>query len=342
MTNATFAEFDWLWSHPTNLFDISWDAVMGDRAQFDAWAGPFRAMMATKVAAVGIGPGSPIELIWTVAKAGYSLKAYAVPFPSGPRINLFVAVPDVVAPDKPLIVGLSGHEVPVGEAPNPIFNAGGWGEKWAQAGHVVYAPANMFYPQLYVFSNGAAGTHDWHAVNVRMQQRLWERVAPILPTYTDRWITGLSAGCETGAWWSAIEPALFEGAIFAGHTVDLDWLRENHRMKSSLPWAVGGRYPSSWSISGVLSFTSLFALLSPDPLMMQLGREDSFFPRLNRPPANASFPGFPRPAITDDVLGQHFSLKQIWETAGGVYDLYLHDGGHEYRFDAALTFVESN
>lgn len=339
MANATFAQFSWLWSHPAVLNDISFDAVMGDRTQFDAWAGPFRAMMAAKVAAVGIGPAGGNIIGPTQVKPTYQLRAYGVQFPSGPTINVFVAVPDVIDPDKPLIVALSGHEVPVGEAPNPIFDPGGWGDKWASAGYIVYAPANAFYSQLGIFSNGTAGWNDYHAVWVRMQQRLWEYLTThsLIPeTYSGRVITGLSAGCETGAWWSAIEPELFDIAVFAGHMIDLDWLRESQRALGNPPTV------RSWSINGVLSFTSLFALVSPDPLMMQLGRTDNFFPRLTRIPATTSSPGEPRPPITDDVLALHFSLKQIWETAGSAYQLDLHNGGHEYDFPAALSFIQAH
>lgn len=340
---VTFYNFDWRWPHPATVYDISWDAVMGTRQQFEDWATPFRAMMAKKVAVVGIGAASPIVTGPVVDKGTYLLKAYAVPFPKGPTFNLFVAVPKSIDQAKPLIVGLSGHEAQIGEAPNVIFANGGWGDKWAKAGYAVYAPANMFYYQLGVFSDGRLGVYnDYHAVNVRAQQRLWERVSPILPAYTGRVITGLSAGCETGAWWSAIEPDMFDIATFSGHMVDLDWLRENYRLRSPLPFAIGGEYPKSWSINGILSFTSLFALLSPKPLQMQLGRLDGFFPRLNKAPANAAFPGEPRPPIVDDVMALHASLKQIWQTAGGVYELDIHEGGHEVDFTAAKAFVEAN
>lgn len=309
------------------------EAVVGTQAQYDAWAVDFKAFLQAKVDAVSISTPSPAIVGTPVAKTGYTLKRIDFPFPSGPTIQTLLAVPDTVDPNKPLIVAISGHEVPVGVAPDTIFQPGGWGDKWAQAGYVVYAPSNCWYSQLGVFSNGVVGTNDYVAVWIKMHTRLWTAVQGYLPSYTGKIATGLSTGALTAAWWAAIDPSFTQG-VYAGHHVTLEFLRENYRISGN---------PNSWDIKGALSFTGLFALTSPRPMMIQEGQLDSFYPDLVADPAQQPyFPGLPRPPSMDEFVGVSLMYEKIWARAGADYQMYIHSGGHVYDFDAAKAFVEAH
>lgn len=331
---VTFADFNpWLWPHAGPFHDISREAIVGTQSQYDTWATSFKATLQGKVDAVSISaPSSPV-LGSVITKTGYTLQRIDFPFPSGPTIQTLVAVPDTVDPDKPLIVALSGHEAPVGLAPDAIFATGGWGEKWAQAGYIVYAPSNCWYSQLGVFSDGTVGTHDYQAVWVKMHTRLMAAVSGYLPTHNGKVVTGLSSGALTAAWWSAIDSS-FTSGVYAAHHVSLDFLRENYRVSGT---------PNSWDIKGLLSYTGLFALTSPRPMQIQIGQQDGFFPDLVADAAvQPYYPGLPRPPSMDEFMGTHLIYEKIWLRAGAPYELHIHSGGHVYDFDAARDFVEAH
>ncbi|MGZ2484260.1 hypothetical protein ACVITL_002783 [Rhizobium pisi] len=330
---VSFSDFSpWLWGHSPPFKDISIEAVTGTQAQYDQWAVGFRAILQAKVDAVPISLSSPAAIGTPSIRSGYSLKRIDVPFPSGPTIQTLLAIPDVIDADKPLIVGISGHEVALGVAPEAIFQPGGWGEKWAQAGYVVYAPSNCWYSQLGVFSNGVVACHDYHAAWVKMHTRLWARIQPLLPSFSGRVATGLSSGSLTAAWWAALDDG-FDLVCLAAHHVTLDFLRENYRIAGT---------PNSWDIKSLLSYTGLFSLLSPRPFQTQIGQLDAFYPDLMADVAQQPYyPGLPRPPSTDEFLGMAMIYERIWARSDGRFDLHVHSGGHVYDFDAARAFVEA-
>lgn len=93
------------------------------------------------------------------------------------------------------------------------------------------------------------------------------------------------------------------------------------------------------------TYTSVYALLAPRPLMVQMGRKDALW--LGHGPAEASswFSGMKRGATVDETLGAAYVLERLWRTQGAPFELVVHPGEHETvdvaRVDAFLRKVAS-
>lgn len=327
-TGATFSQFTWLWPHAQQNLDMPVEAML-DAQALSAWRLSFAATMRGRVDAVPMSAPDAAVMGEVQQRSGYTMRRIDHPFPSGPTIQTLLAVPDTADPAKPVIVAIHGHEIsPWETAPYALFN-GDWAEKWAQAGYVVWAPSHLWYQAL----SPLYQTHDYHAVWVKMLERLFDATRPYIPAHTGYLATGHSAGGMSAVLLMAVRPE-FRAGVFSGSFIPLDFLRENYRISG---------HPNNWEIRGILSYVPIYALAAPRPVQWQLGKQDPFFPRSKPDPASGCcYPGMPRPVDVTQTFGELFVAQRLWSLLGGPEPaLLLHDGGHVYDFPGALSFVES-
>lgn len=329
---ASFSDFSpWLWQYTTPSYDLTYDAVVEGGATFDTWRSGFKLEYKGMIENNAMSLPSPAIVGAPQQRTGYTLKEIGFPFPSAPTFGTLLAVPDVIDPNKPVIIAIHGHELPErGTTPWNMFNAGYWPEKWAQAGYVVFAPSHLWYSQLAYYQN-LGNSH--HTTWVMMLSRLLDAVQPFLPAHDGMVATGLSSGAVSASFLMAYRDDISKG-VFAGSLIGLTFLRENYRIAGQ---------PNNWDMKHLFDYTPIYALMSPKPVQWQIGRADTFFPRTAPvAPVSSYFPGLPRPVSTQDFLGEWLLIKRLWEIKGGTPDLYVHGAGHIFDFDAAKTFVESH
>jgi hypothetical protein len=142
-------------------------------------------------------------------------------------------------------------------------------------------------------------------------------------------VVGLSAGGLTAYALMAYRSDIHAG-VFAGALQPLDFLRQEYRVKD---------HPNCWDIPGILSYTTIQALIAPRPIQFQMGKKDPFWPSGNPLSKSPGFDGTSRGVMSDEFGGHLLILDRIWRMLGGEVLRYLHEGGHEVDVVAAIRFL---
>ena len=326
----TLEDYNWLWRYAPEIHDLTPEAVLGSRADFLVWRERFATVIADQIDKVPIGVFQKPTVEKTEKRDGYTLRTLRFSTADGRSFGALLAVPNKVDPTRPAVIALHGHEVrPWGGIPIKLFDDHWWPERWVKAGFVVLAPSHLWYKKL----KDIYPKHDYHIVWTRIVDQIVDRALAVMPKFDCLVASGLSSGGLTAAVLMAIREDVCVG-VFAGSFQSLDYLRENYRIV---------QHPNQWDVRTLMSYAPLYALIAPRPVQWQLGRKDTFYPNVRpAPPKSTFFPGTPRGVMTTEVVGQFLMLREIWAKFAAEARLYLHEGGHEYDFDAALRFVEAH
>jgi len=261
--------------------------------------------------------------------------------PLGRALHGFVTTPagDAPAGGWPALIVLNGHDGSALATLDPDDPMYWYGDAWARRGYVVLALDVGHRPladrqALYRnYVNGDSpddgnGTHpaiaaagldsDW----VEDGERAWdvERAVDYLLTLANIdgsriAVTGLSLGGEIASVAGALDARL-AAVIPAGFVPDLT-VMAGHGNHPCWRWLAGD--PLDW-----LSVSDLHALIAPRPLVVETGAAD------------VEFSAF-RPPFVDGKEVVRRS-RAAYADAPSQLALYLHDGGHEYRFgDVTVT-----
>jgi dienelactone hydrolase len=237
----------------------------------------------------------------------------------------------------PAIVVLNGHDGSARGTLDPSDPLYWYGDAWARRGYVVIAldighrPLADRSALYHDYAAGDApddgnGTHpairaeaidsDW----VEDGERAWDvaRAIDYLATLDDvdtarLAVSGLSMGGEVATFAAALDPRV-AAVVPAGFVPDLTVmaLNGNH---PCWRWLFGD--PLDW-----ISVSDLHALVAPRPLVVETGLADATFSRLAPP----------------FVDGKEVARRSraAFADAPDAFALYLHPGGHEYRFGDVL------
>jgi hypothetical protein len=332
MTEQRFSGFDWLWSYNDEIIGITPDAVLGSKQEFNLWRNSFAKTFYAYFDSVFIPDPEKIEQRRIETNKNYHLTEITFSFPddfiSGGTIGALLAIPNTIDKNKPVIIAISGHEIsPWGKPPLKLFSDSLWGEKFVEAGYVVFAPAHVFYDELSHFWPA----HDYHVVWTKIEEKLLRAITPYLPQHKGLAVVGLSSGATTSAILMARNTDIHVG-VFAGILRPLDYLRENYRIKG---------HPNQWDMRMLYSYVPMYSLIAPRPVQWQIGEKDSWFPRTSpHPPRGSYFPGTPRGVSTTEMAGEFLVMQKIWSKFDSDVELYIHAGGHMVSFEAAEEFVK--
>src|SRR5690606_11266833 len=136
---------------------------------------------------------------------------------------------------------------------------------------------------------------------------LLDAAMPLFPAHDGLAVVGLSSGGMTASFLMAARRDI-EAGVFAGTLSALDFFRENYRIRD---------HPDQWDVPWLNSYTTIYALIAPRPAQWQLGKADSFWPKvIPQTPGTERNPGFPRNPTADEVWGQWLVMERIWAHYG--------------------------
>jgi hypothetical protein len=340
--------YDWTYDN-ANIIDPPLDALLGTAADLQAWISTNRSGLLGGFDSVPVPPiQSVFDGNWQHMAGGYDLLQVIAQYPAGsvnmtgvptvvdrsgktiPAIGAFVGRPAVVDPSKPLIIALHGHEAPHrGEPPVRLWLDHWWPEELCKAGYVVITPSHLPYahfPNLYT-------SWDYAIVWTRFA---WDIVNACLgtpagfPEHTGLVACGLSSGGIGASFMTAWRPEISRG-VFAGSLLSLEFARQNYRIAG---------LPNSWDMRKVYSYLPYYLYFANRHVQFQLGRVDSFFPDHTAWVSDgASFLGTDRDMMSSEIMGEYLPTRDAAQKLGGKADLLIHDGGHIFKSDAALSFL---
>ena len=156
-TELKSGEFSWLWKYDSPIYDLSVNALLGSRSDFEKWRNKNKPILFEYFNKVSFPKPNNVYITVNQVHDTYTLSKIEFEIPSGFIKNNIIegllAAPQseskTIPTCKPIIIAISGHEIsPWGRAPYKIFEPGGWGRKFVESGFTVYAPANVFYQEL--------------------------------------------------------------------------------------------------------------------------------------------------------------------------------------------------
>jgi hypothetical protein len=335
--------YDWEYDN-ANIIDPPLEAMLGTANELQSWLTATRASLINPFLNAPVP--SPIAVhdgLWQNQQGANGTPSYQHLHIIGDYaqgsllynqwVGCYIAKPQVVDPTKPLVICLHGHEVNHrGEPPHKLFTEHWWPEQIVQAGYCVLAPSHLLYNQL----SSLYSAWDYHAVWVKF---IWDiiQAAPSapsgnIPQYTGMVVAGLSAGGLSGSMLMAWRPEISRG-IFAGSLLPMEFLRQNYRVPG---------HPDEWNLRNLYSYLPYYLYCADRRVQWQLGQGDSFYPdHTALAPINPWFPGTDRDVMTTEVLGDYLPVRDAANKLGGVADLLIHSGGHEFRVTEALSFLSA-
>lgn len=325
--------------------EVPLDSI-GNQVLFEQWKARFEPLFRQRIANATPGAIASIAITNTEHRAGYTL--YTISTTHVPNYNMggftdggLLAIPDSVDPAKRMVIAIHGHEESTwGAFPTVLFDAGKWGLAMVNAGHIVWAPVSMSHAQFsdYTYSEGGVGNGKG---DVYGYIPIWtgqisvgiDALPQVMPNlqHGGYAVMGVSAGALVGYTLMAYRPDI-EVGVFAGGQQPLDFYRREYAAMV---------HERCWDFPGITSFTQVKALIAPRPVQFQLGRQDPWWPdQIPFPPQPTWFPGTSRDILVDEIAGQMFLLKAIWQTeGGGTVEQYLHSEGHIMVPSAGSEFI---
>ncbi|WP_316200635.1 MULTISPECIES: hypothetical protein [unclassified Bradyrhizobium] len=313
------------WDYKDARFDLSASAILGDRAAFESWRNePLNYIKEQFEGAVNVAP----ELVGVhdpIKKAGFAIEQIDLLFPhvaqdgADLRYTVAVARPDNPNPDLPTIVAINGHGEVGGEgsgqAPTTLFDDNGHGAYLARGGFTVVAFPNTIHAPFADLSRRV----DYSIIWARLADLALTRIKPLLNSNPDYIGLGNAAGGLTSLVLAIVRPDIkamaANGAFFS-----LEHTRREYRIFT---------HPFCHDFRAFFSYSALYALLAPKPLLIEEGRRDGLWLGYGASHPESWFSGTKRGAISDETIGAYLELKQIWMKFGSLIELDIHDKGHE-------------
>lgn len=116
--------------------------------------------------------------------------------------------------------------------------------------------------------------------------------------------------------------------ITNGAFFPLELTRRDYRIKG---------HPFCHDFRRFYTYTTIYSLLFPRPLMIQVGVHDGLWLGNGSVPPSSWFSGLKRGATVDETLGARMILETLWQKGGGLFDFNEHSQGHE---DLQPTLVD--
>jgi hypothetical protein len=313
------------WDYSAFRFDLTEAAVLGSARDVREWQEAPRQHFREQAAAVGGGPARLVSSTVTT-KGGVTRKEAVVKFPgvtdSGQDLDYHVVI---LAPEKPAgspqwpVVTLDGHGDVNGEgsgrAPKRMFAPGGFALGLVEQGYTVIGiPTAVHKP----FEQMAARI-DYTVIWAKLARDALEILRSQLPGSGRYHLAGNAIGGLTALSLAIIDDgalALFvNGAFFP-----LELTRREYRVKD---------HPLCHDYRAFNTYTAVYALLAPRPLMITMGRQDALWLGHRSAPASDWFSGMKRGATVDETLGSFLVLDRIWRKFHAPIRLDVHQGQHE-------------
>jgi hypothetical protein len=321
---ACAAAFDWDYSD--FRFDLTEQAVFGSSRDVKEWQKAPRESFVAQAARVG---GAPARLVSSTESTNGKTRRtdVVIRFPAitDDRADLEYHVV-ILAPSGPgkapprwPIVALDGHGDVNGEghgqAPLRMFAPGGFADRLVDRGFTVVGIPTAVHKPFARLSE----TVDYTVIWAELAHRSLALVRPQLPGGGAYYVAGNAIGGLTALSLALIDDnarALYvNGAFFP-----LELTRREYRIKD---------HPQCHNFRAFNTYTAVYALLAPRPLMITVGRQDGLWLGNGAAPPSSWFSGLKRGATVDETLGAFLLLERIWKKFDAPLKLEVHPGGHE-------------
>lgn len=330
-TTRAAPAFDW--DYKDVQFDLTEEAILGTKDDFLTWRErPLRYIRDKFEVAV---PADPLLVHVGSAedRGGYSLTPVELTFPDlekdGGDLHYVVAIAKpTVTNGLPTIIAINGHGEVGGEGhgqmPEKLFQQGSHGDALARRGFTIAAFPNTIHAPL---AHLYAGT-DYSIIWARLADKALTAIRSELPADRPFIVVGNAAGGLTGLVLTIargdIEALTTNGSFFS-----LEHTRREYRIYT---------HPFCHDFRAFFSYSAVYALIAPKPLLIQEGRSDALWLQGGPAPSSSWFSGMKRGAISDETVGAFLELQQVWSKFGAQAELDNHPNGHE---DVDASAVEA-
>lgn len=320
------------WDYSAFKFDLTQKALRGGQDDFKAWAkapiASFRndaALLAQSVTVQLIESRQEKRADATLTFLTYRFDGAT---DSGALFYTAVLAIPVQRNTVPMpVVVFDGHGDCGGEctgsAPRRMFTQDGFATQMLARGYTIAAfPTAIHKP----FEKKAAKV-DYPTIWAGLAKqildgnRLW-------PQRTRKYIAmGSAIGGLTALSLSLIDSNVV-GTVTNGAFFPLELTRREYRIKD---------HPFCHDYRAFNTYTSVYALLVPRPLLIQVGKDDALW--LDHGPVAPSswFSGLKRGATVDETIGASLVLEKVYAKFSAPYMQAVHAGGHE---DVDVTGVD--
>jgi len=318
--------------------EVPLEAILGDRAEFDAWAGKFRKEYSSWIDDIQQFQPSGSRIVTRTQSPYGVLHTIAFDYQKSSPLHGKVsggilAIPKHIDATKPLVVAIHGHEHGQWEMyPDGLMVEGQWPLEFLKNGYVVWVPVSMRHSGITSLATMQGYLPIWtKEISQGIDQIVTSKTVQV--PHKGIAAVGVSSGGSIAFLLMAYRSDIQVG-VFAGAQLPLVFLRQEYRIKN---------HPDCWDIPKLASYTPIQALIAPRPVQFQLGKEDPGYPN-GEPFARQGdwFAGTSRDVLTDEIGGQMLILKSLWKMKGGEVSQHLHAGGHQMDIKAALKFVSSH
>lgn len=329
---ATAFEYD----YSKVKYDLTEKAVLGSKSDFEQWRQEPLSYIRDKFQNVALPDPEIVSRGAPTRKDGYTLTPVELIFRKATNTgeNLqYVAViarPDVPKP-LPVLIAINGHSDVGGEghgqAPATVFIDGAYGDYLARHGFTVIALPNTIHRE---FAKTARDT-DYSIIWARLADKAFAKLKSEFPAETKYVSIGNAAGGLTSLVLAIMRPDI-EALVTNGALFSLEHTRREYRIYG---------HPFCHDFAAFFSYSPVYALMAPKPLMIQVGQKDGLW--LGHGPAKplSWFSGTKRGAISDETVGAYLQIREVWSKYSTPIALHVQSGGHE-DFDgaAAEAFIE--
>jgi len=326
------------WDYSSFKYDLSQKAINGSRKDIANWAvAPTKSIKDDVARAV---KGATFKKVETKEEkrpdAKLTFITYQLDGATDSGQLLYTAV--VATPTRhnavsvPVVVfdghGDCGGEC-TGTAPKRIFTKDGFATKLLAKGYTVIA----FPTAIHKPFEKKAESIDYPNIWAGLAKQILDK-EHIFPQKGKKYIAmGSAIGGLTALSLSIADPNVV-GTITNGAFFPLELTRREYRIKN---------HPFCHDYRAFNTYTSVYALLAPRPLMIEVGKDDALWLDHGAVPASDWFSGLKRGATVDETIGASLVLEKIWGKFHVPYTLDVHQGGHE-DVDVALAdkFLKKN
>lgn len=313
------------WDYSPYRWDLTQGAVVGSERQFHQWAAePTNYFLTQANVVVGssnvtltktvkreTNAGNLSELVFKfrgVADGGADLD-YSVVILTPNKRNTF----------KLPVVTFDGHGDCGGEcsgkAPQRMFTQNGFAYRLAKLGYVVIGfPTAIHGP----FVNKSKEV-DYPVIWASLARKVLASQKGLDLSSGEYVVAGSAIGGLTALALSIIDSNA-KATITNGAFFPLELTRREYRIKN---------HPFCHDFRAFYTYTSVYALLAPKPLMIQMGKDDGLWLGHGPAPASDWFSGIRRGATIDETMGAAFVLERIYSKFKAPFVFKVHKGGHE-------------